>query len=55
MVTELGLLVNAPAGVTPDYREVDVAAEVKKLTGGGADITIEALGTQQTFESASLP
>jgi threonine dehydrogenase-like Zn-dependent dehydrogenase len=27
-------------------------AEVKRLTGGGADVAIEALGTQQTFESA---
>jgi threonine dehydrogenase-like Zn-dependent dehydrogenase len=40
------------ADVTLDYREVDVDAEVKKLTGGGADVSIEALGTQQTFESA---
>ena len=30
----------------------DVVAEVKKLTGGGADVSIEALGTQETFESA---
>lgn len=35
-----------------DYRECDVVEEVKKLTGGGADVTIEALGTQATFESA---
>ena len=35
-----------------DYRECDVVKEVKKLTGGGADVTIEALGTQATFESA---
>jgi threonine dehydrogenase-like Zn-dependent dehydrogenase len=35
-----------------DYRECDVVDEVKKLTGGGADVTIEALGTQQTFEGA---
>jgi alcohol dehydrogenase len=40
------------ADVTLGYREVDVVAEVKRLTGGGADVTIEALGTQQTFESA---
>src|ERR1051325_10588856 len=40
------------ADLTLDYREVDVVAEVKRLTGGGADVTIEALGTQQTFESA---
>src|SRR5919112_998451 len=39
------------ADVALDYREVDVVAEVKKLTGGGADVSIEALGTQQTFEN----
>jgi threonine dehydrogenase-like Zn-dependent dehydrogenase len=40
------------ADVTLDYRECDPVAEVKKLTGDGADVAIEALGTQQTFESA---
>ena len=35
-----------------DYNNVDVVAEIKKLTNGGADVTIEALGTQGTFESA---
>lgn len=40
------------ADVALDYRDVDVVAEVKRLTGGGADVAIEALGTQQTFESA---
>jgi threonine dehydrogenase-like Zn-dependent dehydrogenase len=35
-----------------DYRQDDVVAEVKRLTGGGADVAIEALGTQQTFETA---
>ncbi|HEX6043423.1 MAG TPA: alcohol dehydrogenase catalytic domain-containing protein [Pyrinomonadaceae bacterium] len=40
------------ATVTLDYRAVDVVAEIKRLTGGGADVAIEALGTQQTFESA---
>jgi threonine dehydrogenase-like Zn-dependent dehydrogenase len=40
------------ADVTLDYRDVDVVAEVKRLTLGGADVAIEALGTQQTFESA---
>ena len=40
------------ADVTLDYRDVNVVAEVKRLTGGGADVAIEALGTQQTFESA---
>lgn len=40
------------ADVVLDYRAVDVVAEVKRLTDGGADVAIEALGTQQTFESA---
>lgn len=40
------------ADVVLDYRETDVVSEVKKLTGGGADVTIEALGTQETFENA---
>ena len=40
------------ADVVLDYRAVDVVAEVKRLTGGGADVAIEALGTQQTFENA---
>ena len=40
------------ADVTLDFREVDVVEEIKKLTGGGADVAIEALGTQQTFENA---
>jgi threonine dehydrogenase-like Zn-dependent dehydrogenase len=40
------------ADVVLDYRYVDVVGEVKRLTGGGADVAIEALGTQSTFESA---
>lgn len=40
------------ADVVLDFRNQDVVAEVKRLTGGGADVAIEALGTQQTFESA---
>jgi len=40
------------ANVVLDYRKVDVVSEVQKLTGGGVDVAIEALGTQQTFESA---
>jgi len=38
--------------VVLDYRKVDVVSEVKRLTNGGADVAIEALGTQATFESA---
>ena len=40
------------ADVVLNFREVDVVAEVKRLTDGGADVAIEALGTAQTFESA---
>jgi threonine dehydrogenase-like Zn-dependent dehydrogenase len=40
------------ADVVLDYRAVDVVAETRRLTGGGADVAIEALGTQQTFENA---
>ena len=35
-----------------DYRKVDVVSEIRRLTGGGVDVAIEALGTQPTFESA---
>lgn len=37
--------------VVLDYRNQDVVAEIKRLTGGGADVTIEALGTQSTWEN----
>lgn len=37
--------------VALDYRETDTVAEIKKLTGGGADVAIEALGIQETFEN----
>ena len=40
------------ADVALNYRAVDVVAEVKRLTGGGADVAIEAFGAQQTFENA---
>jgi alcohol dehydrogenase len=41
------------ADIVLNQKEVDVAAEIKKLTGGkGVDVAIEALGTQETFESA---
>jgi alcohol dehydrogenase len=40
------------ADVTLDYRQTDVVAEIKRLTQGGADVAIEALGSQNTFESA---
>jgi alcohol dehydrogenase len=40
------------ADVVLDPGTQDVVAEVKALTGGGADVAIEALGLQQTFENA---
>ncbi len=41
------------ANVTLNPREQDVVAEIKRLTGGrGADVAIEALGRQDTFENA---
>jgi alcohol dehydrogenase len=39
------------ADVALDYRQVDVG-EVQRLTDSGADVAIETLGTQETFESA---
>ena len=39
------------AHVVLDPKERDVVAAVKKLTGGGADVAIEALGLQETFEN----
>jgi alcohol dehydrogenase len=50
--TPLAMVRRMGADVTVDYRAADVVAEVKRLTGGGADVAIEALGTQQTFETA---
>jgi threonine dehydrogenase-like Zn-dependent dehydrogenase len=36
-----------------DYTQEDPVAAIKRLTGGrGVDVAIEALGTQQTFQSA---
>jgi len=41
------------ADIVLDPEQVDVVAEVKRLTGGyGADVAIEALGLQVTFENA---
>ena len=39
------------ADVVLDPHGVDLVAEIKKLTGGGADVAIEALGLQETFEN----
>ena len=41
------------ADIVFNQNDVDVVAEIRKLTGGrGVDVAIEALGTQTTFENA---
>jgi threonine dehydrogenase-like Zn-dependent dehydrogenase len=50
--TRLAMARRMGADVVLDYRAVDVPAEVQRLTGGGADVAIEALGTPATFEAA---
>ena len=40
------------ADVVLNQNEVDVISEVKRLTDGGADVAIEALGIQETFENS---
>jgi len=40
------------ADVVLDPTATDVVAEIKRATSGGADVAIEALGTQATFEQA---
>lgn len=44
---------NMGADITLNFRQVDVVDEIMKITGGrGVDASIEALGTQTTFETA---
>jgi len=40
------------ADVVINFNEQDPVAEIKRLTGGGVDVAIEALGQQATFENA---
>ena len=41
------------ADVVINHHKMDASAEIRRLTGGeGVDVAIEALGTQETFESA---
>ncbi|HEX5083817.1 MAG TPA: alcohol dehydrogenase catalytic domain-containing protein [Blastocatellia bacterium] len=49
--TRLSMSRRMGADVTLNHLETDVVAQVKRLTGG-ADVAIEALGTQETFENA---
>jgi threonine dehydrogenase-like Zn-dependent dehydrogenase len=51
-LTRLAMAKRMGANVVLNYLEQDVVAEIKRLTDGGADVAIEALGTQQTFENA---
>jgi alcohol dehydrogenase len=39
------------ADVVLDPKQMNVVEEVKRLTSGGADVAIEALGMQETFEN----
>jgi alcohol dehydrogenase len=40
------------ADVVLNYKEQDVVAEIKRLTDGGVDVAVEALGQPGTFENA---
>jgi alcohol dehydrogenase len=50
--TRLTMAKRLGADVVLNRHQVDVVSEVKRLTGGGADVAIEALGIQETFEQA---
>jgi len=39
------------ADIVLDPKQQDVVAEIKRMTGGGVDVAIEALGLQTTFEN----
>ena len=40
------------ADVVLNFTECDVVSEIRRLTGGGVDVAIEALGKQASFENA---
>ncbi|HJT19291.1 MAG TPA: alcohol dehydrogenase catalytic domain-containing protein [Nitrospira sp.] len=50
--TRLAMAKQMGADVVLDHRAMDVVDEIKRVTGGGADVTIEALGTPETFDNA---
>jgi len=50
--TRMAMARRMGADVVLNHKEVDVVAEVKRLTGGGADVSIESLGKQETFENS---
>ena len=39
------------ADITLNRHQCDVVSEIERMTGGGADVAIEALGVQETFEN----
>ncbi len=39
------------ADLVLDPKQSDIVAEIKKITGGGVDVAIEAFGSQETFEN----
>ena len=43
------------ADVTLDFTQVDVVAEIKRLTGGGADVTVEAWGRRARSRTRCAP
>lgn len=47
---EMARSMGADVVINPDQQ--DVVGEIRRLTGGGADVAIEALGQQSTFEGA---
>jgi threonine dehydrogenase-like Zn-dependent dehydrogenase len=49
--TRLEMAKKMGVDVVLNYKEHDVLPEIRMLTGGGADVAIEALGTQETFEN----
>jgi alcohol dehydrogenase len=50
--TRLKMAERLGADVALDYTQSAVVEEVKRLTEGGVDVAIEALGEQATFENA---
>ena len=50
--TRAAMALKMGADAVLDHKEVDVISEVRRLTTGGADVAIEALGLQETFENA---
>ncbi|BCA54922.1 alcohol dehydrogenase [Nitrospira sp. KM1] len=48
----LAMAARLGADVVLNSRSSDVIREIQRITDGGVDVAIEALGTQETFESA---